>query len=197
MKISIEMSFFDGSSEKFEVSKRSFVIGRSEKADVVVTKEGFSREHCLVEYDDYGFHITDLNSTNGVRINNKDLPKNVRTAYDSFLPLSIGFAESVIFEVLETRRVAPAAVDEEIKAKIKKDDKNPTKEFKPNKIQKDPTQKIKKEKNLFILKMIFIILMAAAFVVYFFLNKDGSLEGDLFPSSPTKTDNTEGQYIEF
>lgn len=201
MKISIQMNFFDGSSSKFEVAKKRFVIGRSEKADVVVAKEGFSREHCLVEYEDDGFHITDLGSTNGVRINNRELPKKIKTHYDSFLPLSIGFAESVILEVSETSRVAaPTPMVDDIKKKARREDSTPTGEFKPGQIksQGHNQRQVKKESNAFAIKLVFIVIVAAAFVVYFFMNKEGAIDGEFLPSTPSKSNNKSGSdYIEF
>ena len=189
MKINIEMNFFDGSSAKFEVAKKRFIIGRSEKADVVVTKEGFSREHCMVEYEDDGFYITDLNSTNGVRINNQELPKNIKTHYDSFLPLSIGFAESVAFEVLEnTRPTGPLAGEEisraiEVRKKIK-EEHNETAELKPKAIGTNKVNHIKKEETHFAIKLVLIFIIAAAFVFYFFMNKE-EMENDGLDALPS------------
>lgn len=101
MKIILEIKYYDGKFEKIEVSKPKFIIGRGSTADIIIDKEGFSREHCLIEYTNDGFFVTDLKSTNGVLINNEKIKPEVRTPYSSFLPLSIGYASEIFMRVIE------------------------------------------------------------------------------------------------
>jgi pSer/pThr/pTyr-binding forkhead associated (FHA) protein len=45
------------------------VIGRGRSADVVIADPTISRAHAAVGYDDEGFFMQDLGSTNGTRVN--------------------------------------------------------------------------------------------------------------------------------
>lgn len=45
------------------------VIGRGRSADVVIAEPTISRAHAAVGYDDKGFFMQDLGSTNGTRVN--------------------------------------------------------------------------------------------------------------------------------
>ncbi|HZO27591.1 MAG TPA: ATP-binding cassette domain-containing protein [Chloroflexota bacterium] len=52
-----------------ESARQSVVIGRSEGADIFVDNPTVSRRHALVECDERGCRITDLNSYNGTYVN--------------------------------------------------------------------------------------------------------------------------------
>lgn len=207
MKITIEMHFFDGKSESFETDKNRFIIGRGNKADVIVNKEGFSREHCLIEYGEEGFFITDLGSTNGVRINNEDLPKNVRTEYNSFLPLSIGFAENVILEVLEKEEahfsnpnlknetLASKPQTQTRKAPLHKPDNSSTGEIKRSQYATS-TKSSKKGGDTGPKAFIVLALLGAVLcAVYFFTQKDS--EEVSSPASSKSQNSNSTEYIEF
>ncbi|MDZ7817011.1 MAG: FHA domain-containing protein [Planctomycetota bacterium] len=57
-------------AEKIEtVEKKEFTAGRGEEADVQLADEDASRVHCRFEYRDKSYHVKDLDSKNGVVLN--------------------------------------------------------------------------------------------------------------------------------
>jgi pSer/pThr/pTyr-binding forkhead associated (FHA) protein len=89
----------DGSEKNFSVEEKKVVIGRSKKCNVVIPFDGFSRQHCLIEVDNGEIYITDLNSSNGVFINDTKIAAQKRVPYKTFLPLAIGGAFAVQIEL--------------------------------------------------------------------------------------------------
>ena len=56
----------------FELPKqRVITVGRSHSADLVINQPEVSRRHCLIKRHESGLKIVDLNSRNGLTINNK------------------------------------------------------------------------------------------------------------------------------
>ena len=98
---------FENGVQEFEVNQTSIVVGRGSNCDVILKVEGLSRQHCRIELDQYGnFKITDLNSTNGVLIDNQRIPPNTPTPYSVYLPLTIGSIPQVTLEPPEMELVA-------------------------------------------------------------------------------------------
>lgn len=91
----------DGEELEFEISKPSFIIGRSAQADVVIPHEGMSRKHCLIENKNGQLFITDMESANGVFIDEKRIPANVPTPVPEYLNLSFGAVQSLVIENTE------------------------------------------------------------------------------------------------
>lgn len=86
----LAFTFDGGKVISHEVFERTFKIGRSSSCRVTVESEGFSREHALIELIDGKLFITDLDSKNGVMINHVRIPKRIKVAYDTRLPLYVG-----------------------------------------------------------------------------------------------------------
>lgn len=84
-----------GQVQKFQVSKKKVVIGRSKDCDIVIVYDGFSRKHAMVELIENDLFITDLDSKNGVLIDGKKINPGERTLIQSFLNLQIGPAFKV------------------------------------------------------------------------------------------------------
>lgn len=60
-----------------EITEYPFSIGKiSSLNQAVISHEGISRIHCSIQKGDYGYHITDRNSTNGVIVNGIRLMPN-------------------------------------------------------------------------------------------------------------------------
>ena len=128
----------DGEELVFEISKPSFVIGRSAQADVVIPHEGMSRKHCLIENKNGQFFITDLESANGVFIDDKRIGPSVPTAVPEYLNLSFGAVQSLRIEQ-----------EENLNYKIEQQAKNvqnPLNKTNPN--LKRPTSKTGKHEHL-------------------------------------------------
>lgn len=91
----ITFNFLDGDVQTFSTSKSKIIIGRSPKADIVVTQEGFSRQHCQIELVDGEVFVTDLDSANGIFIDSKKIEPNERVSYNTFLPMSFGPTKNI------------------------------------------------------------------------------------------------------
>lgn len=57
------------SGRRIVISDAPVVIGRSRENSLYVPHDTVSRQHCVVWRDDAGFHVCDLGSTNGTRVN--------------------------------------------------------------------------------------------------------------------------------
>lgn len=55
--------------KKLPINTGSYIIGRSDQADLVINSKDVSREHVRLEFNGRQFRITDLKSTNGTYIN--------------------------------------------------------------------------------------------------------------------------------
>lgn len=51
------------------VDRDWMVIGRGRTADVVIAEPTISRAHAAIGFDEHGFFMQDLGSTNGTRVN--------------------------------------------------------------------------------------------------------------------------------
>jgi hypothetical protein len=91
----ITFNFLDGDVQTFSTAKAKIIIGRSPKADIVVTQEGFSRQHCQIELVDGEVFITDLDSANGIFIDGKKIEPNNKVSYNTFLPMSFGPTKNI------------------------------------------------------------------------------------------------------
>lgn len=114
----------NGEELKFEISKPSFIIGRSAEADIVIPHEGMSRKHCRIENKNGQVYITDLESANGVLIDEKRIPANTATPVPEYLNLSFGAVQSLVIQNTEIGMGTIA----------------PGKTTSVNKNKKDPTQ---------------------------------------------------------
>ena len=97
----------NGEELEFEISKPSFIIGRSSQADIVIPHEGMSRKHCLIENKNGQLFITDLESANGVFIDEKRIPTNQPTSVPEYLNLSFGAVQTLLIENTELSPQAP------------------------------------------------------------------------------------------
>lgn len=88
MKITFKLS--DGRKIEGSFSKSIVTVGRSTNADFVIRDEAFSRVHCQFEIINGEFFVTDLNSTNGVYLDNIRIIPNEITPLNTFMQIAIG-----------------------------------------------------------------------------------------------------------
>jgi pSer/pThr/pTyr-binding forkhead associated (FHA) protein len=65
--VRVQNGFYEGL--EIMVDRDWLVIGRGRSADMVIAEPTISRAHAAIGYDDRGFYVQDLGSTNGTLIN--------------------------------------------------------------------------------------------------------------------------------
>jgi hypothetical protein len=66
-----------GRQGDYQLTEPVTVIGRSRRCDIVLTDPNVSRQHAEVRRQDDGFMLVDLGSTNGCRVNRRDVKQAV------------------------------------------------------------------------------------------------------------------------
>ena len=89
-------AYVDVGGRRVTVPPGGAVIGRSSDADIVIAAHEVSRHHARIVPDRDGWTLTDLNSTNGVRLNGR--PVGVPTQLADGDVIELGAVE-LIFEV--------------------------------------------------------------------------------------------------
>ena len=85
-----------GRQGEWELREAVTVIGRSRRCDIVLTDPNVSRQHAEIRRQDDGFMALDLGSTNGMRVNRRDVKQAVLQHGDR---IELGTAE-LVFERL-------------------------------------------------------------------------------------------------
>ena len=81
----------EGEKEEIRVSDTPFVIGRTTaNADYALDARGISRRHLQFDYEDGTYYVTDLNSTNGVFVNDTKIPAGERSIVENNDIIGIG-----------------------------------------------------------------------------------------------------------
>jgi hypothetical protein len=89
-------AYVDIGGRRVPVGPGGAVIGRSSEADIVIAANEVSRRHAQILPDRDGWTLSDLNSTNGVRLNGRALGVPTRLADGDVIELG---AVELIFEV--------------------------------------------------------------------------------------------------
>lgn len=108
----IQLQLLNGEKIERTIEVDRFVIGRSNKCDVVVPHEGMSRQHCQIELVNGEVFITDLGSTNGVLIDGERIEPHKRTLYATYLTLAFGAVQSMQITLVEPTKsihITPSA----------------------------------------------------------------------------------------
>ncbi len=66
-----------GRQGDYELDKAVTILGRSRRCDIVLTDPNVSRQHAEIRRQDDGFMLIDLGSTNGTRVNRRDVKQVV------------------------------------------------------------------------------------------------------------------------
>ena len=66
-----------GRQGDYQLTEPVTVIGRSRRCDIVLTDPNVSRQHAEIRRQDDGFMLVDLGSTNGIRLNRRDVKQAV------------------------------------------------------------------------------------------------------------------------
>ncbi len=68
--------------KQFELDESRITIGRTEDNTVVLPEHGVSRHHAAIEYDNGHYFIVDLDSSNGVFLNNEKVTRHKLKYWD-------------------------------------------------------------------------------------------------------------------
>jgi len=93
---SVPRATLRGRQGEWELREAVTVIGRSRRCDIVLTDPNVSRQHAEIRRQDDGFMALDLGSTNGMRVNRRDVKQAVLQHGDR---IELGTAE-LVFERL-------------------------------------------------------------------------------------------------
>ncbi len=71
-----------GSAGLVDLSRGAVIIGREPACQIVLADDSVSRRHAIIEWDNDGFYITDLGSTNGTFVNDVRASRQLLDAGD-------------------------------------------------------------------------------------------------------------------
>ena len=81
--VRVVKGFYEGL--ELSIDRDWLVIGRGRSADVVIAEPTISRAHAAIGYDEEGFFMQDLGSTNGTRVNGESQARVHLTDGDELL----------------------------------------------------------------------------------------------------------------
>ena len=76
-RVSSARGVLRGRQGDYQLTETVTVIGRSRRCDIVLTDPNVSRQHAEIRKQDDGFMLLDLGSTNGTRVNRRDVKQVV------------------------------------------------------------------------------------------------------------------------
>ena len=71
--------------QRFEIEKPEILIGRGEECDLVLPNISVSREHAIIRLTEEGAEVVDINSENGISINNNKVKQRKLDSRDEIL----------------------------------------------------------------------------------------------------------------
>jgi hypothetical protein len=86
----LHITGLDEEPRVYPLSNNSVTIGRLPENDVVLTEDSVSSRHARLEKNADGWHVIDLNSTNGTYLGQQELSPQVLHAWSPDTPLNIG-----------------------------------------------------------------------------------------------------------
>jgi pSer/pThr/pTyr-binding forkhead associated (FHA) protein len=85
-----------GKTQRFELPKTHFSIGRSTQADLKLEITGISRQHVEIKYENNQFHIMDMGSLNGTFVNGQKISPKKWAALRESDDLRIGMPPVIL-----------------------------------------------------------------------------------------------------
>lgn len=108
MRLSVQIEF--DKTLDLVTHKKSVIVGRSPKCDLVIPHESISRNHCQIEIIKGLFYITDLGSSNGVTVNGQRIPPKTKVALATTSQVSLGKLECEISESAKIEQNSPKII---------------------------------------------------------------------------------------
>lgn len=71
-----------GGGDPIPLLRKRLRVGRREGCDIILKFSNISSNHCLLDLEEGYWFIRDLNSRNGVKVNSKRIPVNLRKRID-------------------------------------------------------------------------------------------------------------------
>ena len=79
-----------------EIDEDKFTIGRSKKADVIISEDSISREHILVSKVKDDIFVTDMETANGTTVEDTNIPSGSPYHYEDSKKIKLGNSDTVI-----------------------------------------------------------------------------------------------------
>ncbi|MES2663784.1 MAG: FHA domain-containing protein, partial [Pseudomonadota bacterium] len=105
----------DQNGHRFSITRIPYLMGRSGDCDLVLSGRGVSRSHAEIEWLDGNYHIRDLRSLNGTRVNGLTITRVVLKNGDRVevgqTTLVFSVIQSEIFPVYATQQRITEAIE--------------------------------------------------------------------------------------
>jgi len=180
LKVRLTIELMNAKPMNVVVDKESFIIGRSQKCDVLIPVEGVSRHHCQVDINQGEIFVTDLESANGVYIDDMRIAPNEKTRYLTTSKLTCGTAEIVEFSFIDE---SPSLVDVNQLAPAMERGTGSMKRVRPASLQKNkqPSSNLEKtftELHPSVKALLVLVLLGVGYFVFNNIFNEGSSEDD-------------------
>ncbi len=86
----LEITYEDSTTEIISFFEKSIIVGRGREADLKISTNSISRKHLRIEVEKGDVFITDLNSANGVFINDERVEPGVKVQFTTYFPVVMG-----------------------------------------------------------------------------------------------------------
>lgn len=77
----VQIEKINGETLDYKFKKKSVKIGRSKSCEIILVEDGISREHLQIDAEFDQIYLIDLESTNGVMLNDERIPNRAKVLY--------------------------------------------------------------------------------------------------------------------
>lgn len=165
------MTYEDGKKESFTLHKRAIVIGRSPQCDLQLVYEGISRRHISIEETFEGYIAQDLESANGVFINNERIDPKKKIAFTNKDTIKLG-STSITVKDKELKASISPIVPLTLDLKVESDRTMKASSYRAN-ANKRPSKfekSVENEEESSAYKNLLAICIVGAALLYFLIN---------------------------